>query len=598
MLALFVLLILVGACAFIIGHGLLTLLDPGRDFDRSGDRAIICTWLGLLILVNLLIAVALVGPLSPPVGLVALALLLGLSLSRGHLRAGLGSLLRGTAPRTYLGIAALALGVAAYCSQVVVWVDSGLYHVQMAKWLSEFGIVPGMGLIHARFGFVSAWFALPAMFNAGGLEGRTTSFPGALCLLLMLIHVCIALARLAGQRARTGDIFVVAASALALPVILVSGMAVSSSPDLPVIALGIVTGGAMLALPERGGFAERGDFGMQPSLVPLMIGIGAASIKLSALPLAVAGGLFYLFYSGAAVRKVMVAAGLASLVLAPVAAAGAVSSGCAFYPVSFLCADVPWSLGSSAEAMSSVITTWARWGGRFAPDGATAWNWIFPWLGAEKTAAMLLLFSMLAMIRLVSVRSSMSFASSCVMASAIGGIAFMLYAAPTWRFGLPYLVLLPALAFASLGSGATRFGAWMQGAVRVKTFEAWGAIVAMGVAVHGHLVPPPFQRVITEEVAARFRGQGNPQFNLWRPPRTWSVILERGPTGQLQAFENTVVPDRIEELQYFRPQAPDRTTLCWDAPLPCATDRLENVRLRDSRRGLAGGFERIVRRGP
>jgi hypothetical protein len=51
--------------------------------------------------------------------------------------------------------------------------DTDSYHIQMVKWVSEYGSVPGIANLHLRFGFNSSWFISIALFNfpAGMLNG-------------------------------------------------------------------------------------------------------------------------------------------------------------------------------------------------------------------------------------------------------------------------------------------------------------------------------------------------------------------------------------------------------------------------------------------
>lgn len=43
--------------------------------------------------------------------------------------------------------------------------DTESYHIQMVKWIQEFGTVPGIANLHERFGFNSSWFTSIALFT-------------------------------------------------------------------------------------------------------------------------------------------------------------------------------------------------------------------------------------------------------------------------------------------------------------------------------------------------------------------------------------------------------------------------------------------------
>lgn len=593
----FFFLFLLGVCGVVIGNACLAKLDPWLCFDRVGDRLIISTWIGILTLANYFLAISLFGALSPSVAISATLLLLGASVLSPQSRDFLRLLLHRSSPGTFFGITLLALSAAAYCSQVIVWYDSGLYHIQVVKWLSELGLVPGLALIHSRFGVVSSWFSLPAPFNHGMFSGRIMALPGALCLLLLLVQGVVACVRVSSQHSRRQDQFMAAAFLLLLPLILVWGMPNSPSPDFPVIVLVLVVSWAVFSIIDREEKYKDCKCATQVRLVPLVLAAGAVTIKLSALPLAAIAGCFYLVSGGLGKKKVLIAGSLFTLALLPVAVSGVVASGCAFYPVSSLCADMPWSLGSAAAtAESTLIQEWARWGGRTTPAHATSWNWILPWFWAEKLCAVLIFLSFLAAISLVISRAGITRQNGYVMALALAGIAFMFYGAPTWRFGLGYLVILPALAAASHANAFPTILEMLNRVKLLKNIALSSVALAIFIALHVHVIQRPSYRLLDDALAKGLvTGNDRPHLNLLLPPLIWSLGYDVDKvTGKTLVFENLIIPDKVEDIQYYRTD-PEKSDQCWDAPLPCAWDRLENIRLRQAQRGIAGGFEKIMR---
>lgn len=47
----------------------------------------------------------------------------------------------------------------------VIMDDTGSYHIQMVKWIQEYGSVPGIANLHLRFGFNSSWFVSIALLS-------------------------------------------------------------------------------------------------------------------------------------------------------------------------------------------------------------------------------------------------------------------------------------------------------------------------------------------------------------------------------------------------------------------------------------------------
>ena len=578
-------------CGLVIGTSVLGRLDAGQVINRSGDRAMVATWLGLLVLVNLLLALSLFAPLSPLVTATAVLLLLGAVLTRQKTRAEIARACRQVSAANLVGVLAVLLGAAAYCSQVIVWYDSGLYHVQVVKWLSEYGLVPGLALIHSRFGFISSWFTLPASFNHGPLAGRMMALPGALCLSLVVVHALLAWAWIVGGRSRAQDWFIGTASLLAVLVVLVQGMPNAPTPDFPVIALVVVVAWLMLVIAGGQGQGRCLTGEGTVRLVPLLLAVGAVSIKLSALPLLVVAGCFSLFGGPPTLRKSLMVGGAAGLGLLPTAAAGIVVAGCAFYPATLLCFDMPWSLGAATAAReASLISDFARWG-MLAPEGSSPFGWLASWWRSEWSAASLLLLSALAGLMLVVSRNRSSTAERWVLVLGITGVIYMLAAAPTWRFGLGYLVLLPALLVAYVAEAQP---ARLRTTKHVDNIAVLGVLSALFIVLHVHAVPRPSYRLLDEVVATGVIESGDhPHFNALLPPRIWNIRYDVDRvTGRTIAGPNEIVLDAVGDFVYFRTVDSEKSDLCWDAPLPCAWQRLENVRLRRQEAGIVAGFER------
>ncbi|HEY9614847.1 LIC_10190 family membrane protein, partial [Allocoleopsis sp.] len=182
------------AC-WLIGTAILNGVK-GDCFERIGDRLIIAVWLGVVILSVSLLAVSLVLPLSPLVGALVAITMAAIALSLQCTRAEIRTLRSVLSAKWIFGFITLEAIVAASASQKITFFDTGLYHFQVIRWLSRFGAVPGLALIHNRFGFTSSWFALAAPFNAGIFEARTAALTSGFAFLLASLHFLICLTRI------------------------------------------------------------------------------------------------------------------------------------------------------------------------------------------------------------------------------------------------------------------------------------------------------------------------------------------------------------------------------------------------------------------
>lgn len=145
--------------------GLYFVQRLGTSLNRRSDRFLASTWIGLVLLATLLMTAALVVPLTPGVGLLVAATATSAALSRSAVRQEIKAWLR-TGSLWGLWLTAVSAGGILGIRPVVLH-DTGLYHYQTIRWLSEYGTVRGLALIHERFGFASSYFALHAPLDSG-----------------------------------------------------------------------------------------------------------------------------------------------------------------------------------------------------------------------------------------------------------------------------------------------------------------------------------------------------------------------------------------------------------------------------------------------
>lgn len=61
--------------------------------------------------------------------------------------------------------------------------DTGLYHAQAIRWIEEYRVVPGLGNLHMRLAYNSAFMSLQALFSLGWLVGQSLhTLNGFFCL--------------------------------------------------------------------------------------------------------------------------------------------------------------------------------------------------------------------------------------------------------------------------------------------------------------------------------------------------------------------------------------------------------------------------------
>ena len=565
---------LVIGCGIMQGFGLQVSLRSAIAQSRAGwaapfsPEAILVIWVGLLGLAIALFTASLLVPLSPGVGLlVGVGLALG-AVASPPVRQGLRDLGGAILPWRWLGGLAIALATALATTQPVVWGDTGLYHYGSIRWLADYGTVIGVALIHDRFGFASAWFALAAPFNPAMLGARAIALTNGFVLLLVLLQYWAILTRLVTEKARLSDWFGLSSLSLLLALFFSSSLMIdlliSPSPDIPIILLAVVMAWFILLTEHRT------DTLNPAGLAFVILSLGAASIalKLSGLPLLFIGVLFFGKQFWQRPRKLVQGTLLVGVLLTPNAVFGWLTSGCPLYPASVLCLDLPWSLPQAAAVVARAqINGWQDWFGT-PPEGTLWLPWVLgQWLQTSITNQLFFGLGLLSAIAVGALlwqvqrlaQPSLE-AVSWVLLLGLAGSLFTVVLSPLLRFGLGYLILIPTLLAAWIGM------LWLEPRrPQFSQFAAprWARSPLLGLGAIALLM-------VLSLTARR------PW--LWLPP-------------PMQA--GNVVAAEMNDIRYFHPIDVGKG-VCWDAPNPCALGPIqENIQLRQPSQGVGGGFQKV-----
>jgi hypothetical protein len=586
--------------ASVVGRGALSLLDATGV--RVGDRRILAAWIGVIGCAVSLLGVSLFTALTPKVSVCAGMLLCALG------AAATRSMPRQPSPPTedvalpgwaiVIGVVVVAIGAAALASDPVTLYDSLVYHVGVIRWLREIGTVPGMALIHNRLGHVSAWFTLAAAFDAGPAANRAANVPLGFALLLTGVQTALATARIAVTRARISDWFLAFGSAALIWAISV-GDAASPSPDIATNALILVAAWSVLIVsPPPTSFTRR--------LIPFVIALGACSMKLFAVPAAIATGSYAVLASpGDArarlyVRRVLVCAGLAVAIVGPFVAANLVASGCPAYPSPIGCLAAPWSVGATRAAdYSAYVRDVARWQRRGEASVGASVGWIGPWVIDHPLIAVLVVACLPLGIRLLrrvaTVKGERQTSVGvdgvrAVVAFAVVGAAFGAWQAPAPRFMYAYLISVPALTLALTMHvrASDRIARPPSRRRRAIGFAATSVVVGSAYAVASQKLNVRSALMHGAPIA---------------PVARADLVVPAGPELPARLFRwrvndvdvLTPVPRPVADTLGYRSAIRFNSSLekCSAAPLPC-TPYLpgSDVRLRRPASGLAGGFVR------
>ncbi|NES72635.1 MAG: hypothetical protein F6K24_49295, partial [Okeania sp. SIO2D1] len=265
-----------------IGTALLNI-SKADCFDRLGDRLIISVWLGIVSLCVSLLATSLILPLSTLVGSAVAILLISLSLLSPITRKELNQFRSIISPKILVGFFSLAVIIAAFTSQKIIWFDTGLYHFGSIGWLSEYGAVPGVALINPKFGFTSSWFALAAPLIPKFLAGRVGAITNGFIFLIATCQFLITLTQLWKNTSRFSDWFLTITTGIVLSIYTITALAgspivISFSADVAITLLIIITAWSFLIISHQNHRKINQDnyknYAFDARIIPLILSAG------------------------------------------------------------------------------------------------------------------------------------------------------------------------------------------------------------------------------------------------------------------------------------------------------------------------------------
>ena len=612
------------ALTYLVGTAIIYQLD-GNNCKSLVDQSIVAIWLGIVTISTSLLLVAIFLPLSLQVSWLTIFLICTITIipQRANLLIELKQLKDSiTVDNITLFFIAIAT-VAVFISRRIIWYDTGLYHFQLIHWYSQFGITHGLALIHSRFGFNSSWFALAAAFNTGIFESRLLALTGGFALLMLILHFLAKGSFLTQKDFSFSDRFIYFSLFFGISFSIWIGLPISPSPDLPVILLTLIVAWLFIKIQDD----SVANKNWRSLLVPTILSAGAVTFKVSALPVLIFSIIFYTLNKSQKLRSFIFASILSFFILLPLFIANILSSGCPIYPSSFACLKAPWALDPiKVKEITNVIGNWAKWTGN-PPADANSWNWIVTWLTSDKLyflnrqTALLILLSFLSLLGCqVLARKSQSARkiinkNRLVLWLAGSGIVYFLATAPTLRFGIGYLLILPAFFLAlcsykipklSLVLMMTIVGILfsLKGSYSYYDIHTYSLITVLGyfllmIAI-GCFKVKIQSKALVHLASLSLLGLAVATYRVSdQNYLAYSVKSQNSPAGeQTELFwlsppplMSTVktVPQKEGQVSYYRPEGTDQ---CWDSELMCTPEFIDGIQFRIPARGIEGGFIR------
>lgn len=312
--------------------------------------------------------------------------------------------------------------------------DTNLYHAQAIRWIETYPAVPGLGNLHGRLAFDSAWLVTNALFSFSFLGLGSLRLSASVLFLAAIFIFWQGLPGLKSGQVSASTLLRL--GFLPLGFYVLGGEISSPGTDLPVsLLIWIIT---LL-------WVEQMET-EQPHHLALitLLAFFAVTVKLSALPLL----LFCLpVFFGKPRRQILWAALCGALVLIPFLARNVILSGYLIYPypsLDFFSFDwkVPFE---RAEADRLDVLRYGRLAGR-GDLPTRIWDW-FPNWWERQTINRRVIFSAALLTPLSALLARFSPPRLWAgWAALYCGVLFWLFSAPDYRFGYGFLLAALLLA--------------------------------------------------------------------------------------------------------------------------------------------------------
>lgn len=353
--------------------------------------------------------------------------------------------------------------------------DTGLYHAQAIRWIEDYGVVPGLGNLHMRLAYNSAFMSLQALFSLGWLVGQSLhSLNGFFCL-AALVYVCATI-RLWGEGSlQTSDFL-----KCGMVVFIVQKRHDIASSGTDIYAMLLV----FYILIKWSEYCERGrkDGVMYGWLC--LAGVYAATVKLSAASVVILALYpLYLFVKEKKGKAVFghVAAGI--FILLPWLIRNVIISGYLVYPYGGLDLFNPdWKMDKAVLAEDSLdIKMFARGIRDAAAYDNSFFGWIPGWFSKQEMGNRVLIVAAVVCIPVILYLLAQCFrrreyAWASLLGTGIVNLVFWMVTAPHMRYGGPYMYMLLALTLGTVvrlwGREAAAAGTFLAGE-RVRTGPVW-----------------------------------------------------------------------------------------------------------------------------
>lgn len=328
--------------------------------------------------------------------------------------------------------------------------DTGLYHAQAIRWIEEYGVVPGLGNLHMRLAYNSAFMSLQALFSLGWLVGQSLHTLNGFFCLAALVYAFSTVRLWRQENCQVSDLL-----KCVMVIYVMQKCYDISSSGTDILAMLLI----LYIFIKWSEYRERGreDGGLYGYLC--LVSVYAVTVKLSAASAVVLAFYpLYLFLKNKNVRAIFahVAGGL--VILLPFLIRNVIISGYLVYPYGVLdLFPFDWKMDKAVLAEDSLdIKMYARGIQNPAEYDTSLIGWIPRWFLNQSVGERIVLvvgvFCIpIALYLLWKSFREKKYAQGALIGVSLVNLFFWLVTAPHMRYGSPYIYVLVAVTLGMLG---------------------------------------------------------------------------------------------------------------------------------------------------
>ncbi|MBI1344041.1 MAG: hypothetical protein GC171_14025 [Terrimonas sp.] len=356
------------------------LIEHFRGNPPTGKHPVILAINGLIFFTAVAQIIALFLPVNLTTGVIIFLLIILIACLKKNFINNLINYIQSQSRS--LPLSALLLIIASWMIMImmaagpILMDDTDSYHIQMIKWIQEYGSVPGIVNLHSRFGFNSSWFSSVALL---GYSSSTFNLYTTLNSFLSFLFCYYLVSRIFDPtlsfNTRSGFILVFVASIVLWP--LTRGNSATSNYDfITTVTIFILFAETWLA--PKNSLLLTGEWFIWPAYLFTVRIINAPLLLISMIA-------FMMLVKRKEISKILICAGAMTGLILPFLIRNIIVSGFPFYPVTALgFIHVDWQPNaSSIDELLFYIKYYNRVGTAYLDLAQTEslgnWGWIPTW---------------------------------------------------------------------------------------------------------------------------------------------------------------------------------------------------------------------------